>query len=177
VIVTAFEDWRLPDEPFDAVVSANAFHWLDPELRFSKAAAALRPGGVLCIGNAHHVQGGTPGFFEDSQEYYLAYGLSDDPFFQPPPAADAPVMYPELDERPEFGPVRRQRFEIPRQHTTESYVGWLRTDSMVSGLGGAERESFLRDIGRLIDTRHGGSIARNFVYEIVTAPRSAGNGS
>jgi SAM-dependent methyltransferase len=175
VIVTAFEDWPLPDEPFDAVVSANAFHWLDPELRFSKAASALRPGGVLCIGHAHHVQGGTPGFFEDTQEYYLAYGLSDDPFFKPTTAADAPVMYPELDQRPEFGRVRRHRFEIPRQHTTESYVGWLQTDSLISELGEAPRQRFLHDIARLIDTRYDGSVARNFVYEIISAPRAAGN--
>ena len=140
VVVSTFEEWPLPDEPFDAVVSANAFHWLDAELRWSKSASALKARGFLCIGHAHHVRGGTPGFFEDSQEHYVAYGLSDDPFFQPPNAADAPIMYPELDDRPEFGPVSRQRFEIPRQHTTESYVGWLQTDSFISTLANDARQ-------------------------------------
>ena len=41
VETAAFEDWPLPPEPFDAVVVANAFHWLDPDARFSKSARGL----------------------------------------------------------------------------------------------------------------------------------------
>ena len=173
VVVGAFEEWPLPDEPFDAVVSANAFHWLDPEMRFSKSADALKAGGFLTVGHAHHVRGSTPGFFEDSQEYYMKWGLSDDPFFRLTSAADAPLMYPELDERKDFGAVGRQRFEIPRQFTTESYVGWLKTDSLVSSLGDAARRGFLNDIGHLIDYKYHGIILRNFVYEIITAWKAA----
>src|ERR1700680_350180 len=33
VEVAAFEEWPLPAEPFDAVVSATAFHWLDSSAR------------------------------------------------------------------------------------------------------------------------------------------------
>lgn len=172
VLVCTFEDWPLPDEPFNAVVSANAFHWLDRELRFSKSAEALKIGGVLCIGHAHHVCGGTPGFFEDTQQYYIKWGLSHDPFFQPPRPADAPVMYPELDERPEFGPVFRQRFEISRQHTTETYVGWLQTDSLISTLTDGARQGFLGDIAGLIQAKYNGTVSRNFVYEIITAVKS-----
>lgn len=168
VEVSAFEDWPLPDKPFDAVVCASAFHWLDPHVRFVKSARALRPGGSLTIVHAHHVRGGTPGFFEDTQPYYLKWGLSDDPFFQPPAPTDAPVMYPELEAQPGFRSVRRRRFEIPRQLTTESYVGWLRTDSLVLSLDDQARAGFLHDIAALIDGKYNGSAARNFVYEVIT---------
>ncbi|MGV5038538.1 class I SAM-dependent methyltransferase, partial [Streptomyces sp. NRAIS4] len=30
VVTAEFENWPLPKEPFDAVVSATAFHWIDP---------------------------------------------------------------------------------------------------------------------------------------------------
>jgi SAM-dependent methyltransferase len=169
VEVSAFEDWPLPDKPFDAVVCASAFHWLDPDVRFAKSARALRPGGSLTIVHAHHVCGGTPGFFEDTQPYYMKWGLSDDPFFQPPAPADAPVMYPELDTQPGFRSVRRRRREIPRRHTTTSYVGWLRTDSLILSLDDQARAGFLNDIGALIDGKYGGSVARNFVYDVITA--------
>lgn len=172
VETAAFEDWPLPAEPFDSVVVANAFHWLDPEVRFSKSARALKLGGCLIIAHAHHVRGGTPGFFEETQRYYMKWGLSDDPFFRPPAARDAPIMHPELDERPEFGPVRRNRFEIPRQHSAESYVGWLKTDSLIATLDPAAREGFLDDIGALIDTKFHGTVSRNFLYEVITAPRT-----
>src|SRR5207244_3312522 len=47
VIVSDFESWPLPAQPFDAVVSATAFHWIDPTVRVHKSAAALHAGGVL----------------------------------------------------------------------------------------------------------------------------------
>lgn len=169
VEASAFEDWPLPDKPFDAVVCASAFHWLDPHVRFAKSARALRPGGSLTIVHVHHVRGGTPGFFEDAQPYYIKWRLSDDPRFQPPAPADAPAMYSELETRPEFRSVRRRRHEIPQRHTTTSYAGWLRTDSLILGLGHHARAGFLNDIAALIDSRYNGSVTRNFVYEVITA--------
>src|SRR6266536_5249299 len=62
VVVTAFEDWPLPPEPFDVVVAATAFHWIDPAVRVSKVADALRPGGALAVVSTHHVAGGDQGF-------------------------------------------------------------------------------------------------------------------
>jgi len=46
---TTFEAWRGADASFDLVVSAQAFHWVDPAVRYAKAAAALRPGGALAL--------------------------------------------------------------------------------------------------------------------------------
>ena len=171
VETAAFEDWPLPPEPFDAVVVANAFHWLDPDSRFSKSARCLRPGGYLTIGHAHHVRGGTPGFFDESQRYYRKWGLSDDPFFQLPSISEAPIMCPELDGRPEFGVVQRHRFEILRQQDAESYVGWLKTDSLVATLDQDARGAFLSDIANLIETKFKGTVSRNFLYEVISAPR------
>jgi SAM-dependent methyltransferase len=172
VEVSGFEEWLLPTERFDAVVSASAFHWIDPSVRLSKSARALKPGGVLTIVHAHHVAGGTPGFFGDTQPFYRRWGLSDDPFFEPPAPEDAPVMYPELEERPEFGWVQRHRFEIPRRHTTDSYVGWLKTDSLVLSLDLQSRQGFLNDIETLIDTKYDGQVSRNFVYDVIAAVRN-----
>jgi SAM-dependent methyltransferase len=146
VEVGAFEDWELPSHKVDAVVSASAFHWLDPAVRYSKSAESLRPGGCLTILHVHHVRGGTPGFFEDTQPYDVKWGLSDDPFFQPTAPADVPTMYPELDELQEFSSVERRRFEIPIRHSTRSYIGWLRTDSLVNSLDHETRRGFLQDI-------------------------------
>jgi SAM-dependent methyltransferase len=173
VEVSGFEDWPLPAEPFDAVVSATALHWIEPSVRFSKPAQALRPGGVLVVVHSHHVGGGTPGFFADTQPVYVRWGLSDDPFAEPTAPEDAPVMYAELEDRPDFRSVQRHRFEIPRHYTTDSYVGWLKTDSLVASLDPPSRQGFLDDIGALIDTTYGGDVSRNFVYEVIAAARTA----
>jgi SAM-dependent methyltransferase len=46
---TSFEDWELEAKQFNAVLSANAFHWIPPEIRYTKAAAALRDDGFLIL--------------------------------------------------------------------------------------------------------------------------------
>ena len=44
-----FEDVSLPEEAFAAVFAATAFHWLDPEVAWSKAASHLVAGGLLAL--------------------------------------------------------------------------------------------------------------------------------
>jgi ubiquinone/menaquinone biosynthesis C-methylase UbiE len=44
-----FEDALLPREHFNAVFSASAFHWIDPEVSWQKAADVLVPGGTLAL--------------------------------------------------------------------------------------------------------------------------------
>lgn len=47
--VTSFEDFQAADASFDLVISSAAFHWIDPEVRYSKSARLLRPGGWLAL--------------------------------------------------------------------------------------------------------------------------------
>jgi ubiquinone/menaquinone biosynthesis C-methylase UbiE len=44
-----FEDALLPRERFQAVFSASAFHWVDPEVSWQKAADVLVPDGTLAL--------------------------------------------------------------------------------------------------------------------------------
>ena len=169
VEVGTFEDWPIPAPPFDAVVCANAFHWLDPTIRFSKSAHVLRPDGILAIVHPHHVKGGTAGFSSAMQTYYVKWGLSDTPTFEAPDPADLPPMYPELDQLAAFTSVRRHRFEFPVEYSSESYVGLLHTDSLVLGLDASAREGFLSDIRHLIDTHYDGQVSKKYVYEVIAA--------
>ena len=72
----------------------------------------------------------------------------------------------------DLGVGSRQRIEIPMPHTTASYVGWLETDSLINTLEGDARRGFLDDIANLIESRYGGSVVRNFVYEVVIGERA-----
>lgn len=49
VINTTFEDWHLGDRKFDAVLAATSLHWVSPEIRFAKTAAALSENGSLIL--------------------------------------------------------------------------------------------------------------------------------
>jgi SAM-dependent methyltransferase len=49
VVGGRFEDWSGEEGAFDRVVSAQAWHWVDPVAGAAVAARALRPGGALAI--------------------------------------------------------------------------------------------------------------------------------
>ena len=44
-----FEDIALPEDAFAAVFSATAFHWVEPEVGWARAADLLAPGGTLAL--------------------------------------------------------------------------------------------------------------------------------
>jgi ubiquinone/menaquinone biosynthesis C-methylase UbiE len=46
---TSFEDFAAAEASFDLICSGTAFHWVDPEVKFSKPARLLRPGGWLAL--------------------------------------------------------------------------------------------------------------------------------
>ena len=48
-LAVSFEEWLPEEENFDLVISATAFHWIAPEIRYSKAAAVLRDRGSVAI--------------------------------------------------------------------------------------------------------------------------------
>ena len=48
-----FEEWQpRPDERFDLVYAATAWHWIDPAVRYRRAWQLLRPGGHLAFWSA-----------------------------------------------------------------------------------------------------------------------------
>jgi len=49
VELAAFEAWDRAGRTFDAVVSAQTWHWIDPVAGAAKAAETLRPGGRLAV--------------------------------------------------------------------------------------------------------------------------------
>jgi SAM-dependent methyltransferase len=169
VQVSSFEDWVLPPDPFDAVVCATAFHWLDPRIRTAKAARALRPGGALVALYPHYVTGDHVAFVEDSQVCYRKWGLGTDPDWRLPWPSEVPPVYPDIDASSAFEAVQRLRISRTVSYTRDAYVGLLRTDSLILSLSTSAREGFLADMTELIETGYGGIVVRDMLYEVVIA--------
>jgi SAM-dependent methyltransferase len=47
ILHTSFEDWPLERDAFDLLISAQAWHWIPPQIGYAKAAAALKDTGSL----------------------------------------------------------------------------------------------------------------------------------
>ncbi|MFE4105451.1 class I SAM-dependent methyltransferase [Almyronema epifaneia] len=46
---TTFEEWSVDSAGFEAVLAANAFHWIAPDIRHAKSAQALKAQGALIL--------------------------------------------------------------------------------------------------------------------------------
>ncbi len=167
VVHSSFEEWPLPDEPFDLMIVATAFHWLDPAIRLVKSAAALGPTGSLALVGTHHVAGGTPGFVEESQACHERWGEGDPGFRMPLPDEVAPDG--ELDGSPLFGEPATRRYVRDVVYTSEQYRELLNTYSPNRALDDESRTGLLDCLGNLIDSRFGGSIAKSYLWELTVA--------
>lgn len=171
VVTAAFEEWPLPAQPFDLVVAATAFHWLDPTLRIDKVADALRPGGSLATVTTHHIAGGDESFFAEAQDCYIRW----DPATPPegvalPTAASVPTTGEELDRSRRFGLAEFRRYEWDQSYTTSSYLEVLLTYSGHRDMDPDTQTGLLDCIARLIDTRYGGRITKRYLTELRAAP-------
>lgn len=166
VVVSAFEDWPLPDEPFDAVVSATAFHWIDPAVAVVKSADALRPGGVLAVVGTHHVDGGSRAFFADVQECYERFDPATPPGLRPRASSLVPADSGETDRSGRFGPAVFHRYERELPYTTAEYLDLLLSYSNHRALPSARREGLLACIRALADGRYGGRVVKRYLTEL-----------
>jgi SAM-dependent methyltransferase len=167
VVERRFEDYDLPPEPFDLVVSATAFHWVDPKIRVAKSAAALRPGAYLAIIHTHWGVGThRDAFGSRSQFCYERWEPEAEPGFVPPVTADLPATRPELEDSPGFASIEHRLYEQVNRYSTASYLDLLRTFSNIQGLDASAREGLLTCLGQLIDSEFDGKLARSDTREL-----------
>lgn len=169
MVVSAFEDWPLPVEPFDAVVSATAFHWIDPAVRVTRAADALRADGALATIATHHVAGGSVGFFDEVQTCYELWNppTPEDPRLSR--AAEIASSSAELDVSGRFGPAIFRRYEWEMAYSTAEYRDLLLSYSGHIDLEPASQDGLLACIAELIDSRYGGQITKRYLTELRVA--------
>ena len=75
VIRSSFEDAPLSLAAYDAVVSATAYHWVQPPARLEKPAAVLKPHGRLAVIDTNQVASPVDrGYFERVRPIYEKHG-------------------------------------------------------------------------------------------------------
>jgi SAM-dependent methyltransferase len=173
VVTAAFEQWPLPAEPYDAVFAATAYHWLDPTVRVSRSADALRPGGVLATIGTDHIEGGTVDFFADAQGCYERFDPDTPPGLRLQPAAAIARDDAELVGSGRFGPVSFIDHEWDVPYTTGTYLDVLLTYSGHRALPEPARSRLLDCLAALIDGRHGGRIVKRYLARLRLARRTA----
>jgi SAM-dependent methyltransferase len=172
VVTAAFEEWPLPADKFDLVLSATAFHWIDPEVRVVKSADALRRDGVLAVVSTHHVAGGNQEFFDQVQHCYERFMPGTIPGLRMLTAEAVPEDSAEIDGSGRFEKAEFRRYEWEKEYTTAEYLDLLSSYSGHRALAPDARAALYACIAGLIDGL-GGRIAKRYLT-LLTAARVLG---
>jgi len=157
---TRFEDWE-PLAQFDLVLAITAWHWLDPAVAFERAAAALKPRGILAFTETEHVFPlGFDPFFEQIQDSYEAIGVGRLPW-PPPPPQTIPDSRAKIEQSGTFDDIRVIRRVWTEEFTADEHVALMRTASDHRLLEPAPREWLFSEMKRLIEARPGGRVVKH----------------
>ena len=168
VVCADFERWESEPAAFDLVVSAQAFHWIDPATGYPKAHAALRRGGHLALVWNLYPGSDTPVYHALDEDYRACV-----PQLHRKPATRS------LEERVDrtIGEIRAsglfaepavRRYPWMSTYTTADYLRLLRTFSDHLALEPSDLDRLLAAVGATID-RFGGSIDRQQVATLFLA--------
>jgi SAM-dependent methyltransferase len=172
VVESEFEDWA-PPERRQALVSAAAWHWIDPAVRFARAHAALVRGGMLaavwsfpdwerCAAR------------EPLRRAYrsAAPALSADFPMHPDsePSRLAGHWEAEIEAGGLFAEPIVLTFPWCRRYASHEYVGLLQTHQDHILLGDGDRAELLHAVERSI-AGHGGTIELPLITYVCLARR------
>ena len=126
IVNARFEDFDPAGAAFNMVFAAAAWHWIDPEVRYAKAASVLKPGGVLAFTwSAHAFPPGFDPFFTKIQKAYDAIGQSWQGGWPPPPPEQVPDLSEEIERSGYFEDVRVARHVWTTDSRLAGYKGSL----------------------------------------------------
>lgn len=131
-----------PEEQFDLVYCAQAFHWTDPATRWARTAALLRPGGSLALfWNLEQLADAAErdAVAEAAAEYDIRA-------WSEWPESDEVEPDPELAGRPEFAEFRQEIYRWERTLPREDYLTNLSTQSQYRMLEDEDRDELLEQL-------------------------------
>jgi SAM-dependent methyltransferase len=145
-VQAAFEDLP-PDSSYDLVYSAAALHWTNPEGRWARMAALVRPGGVLASFGVP-IQLADPALKEAARAARAPYLGTDGVPSPDGTPADRPMQWPgtELQQSEWFTDVRQSVIERRLTMSAQDYIGQLSTVSAYVMLHPADRDQVFRRI-------------------------------
>lgn len=147
----AFETWK-PKTKFDLIISATAFHWVDPKVKYLKASETLASKGYLAVFSNQHVKK-EEGFFTDVQSLYDRYYLRQTAA-HPTHTTDPPGV--EV-----FHSLIRRVYPWTQTYSSEQCIKLLGPYSDHIALPEENKRLLFEGISNLIQTQYNGQITKH----------------
>ncbi|MEU6553386.1 class I SAM-dependent methyltransferase [Streptomyces sp. NPDC046915] len=180
VEVAAFEAWDPVGRTYDAVVSGQTWHWIDPVAGAAKAVRALRPGGLLAaFWNVFEY----PPDLAEAVTDVCRRVLPEAPFDLRVMTTGALKGYQELftkvadgiREVGGFGEPEQWRFDWERTYSRDAWLDQMPTHGTFTRLPPDRLAELLDGVGAAIDAM-GGSFTMPYATVAVTAERTGADG-
>lgn len=167
VVTGKFEDAELPDNTYDLVYSASAFHWVPEEIGYPKVFRILKPGGAFARFANHPYQAkDNPVLFEEIQKAYAEYYY---PYYKKQPGKlseyteEQAAARAAIADKYGFTDTRYVLFHRIRTLSAAEYRTLISTYSDHITIEESIRERFFEAIEDAIN-RHGGNIS---IYDTI----------
>lgn len=161
--VTRFEDWDAQGARFSLVFAATAWHWLDTEVRFRRAAEVLEPGGYLAFWSATHVfPVGGDSIFDEIQPVYAEIGESGPGEAPRPRPGELPDDGADIEASGLFTVVDVTQFDWETVHDADGYINLLATFSGHIAMQPWQRDRLYSEIRRRLASRSDGRLRRHW---------------
>lgn len=167
VLTGKFEEVDLPENSFDLVFSATAFHWVPERIGYEKVFSLLKPGGTFArFANHPDRDKGNPALSDEIDQLYAEYYY---PFHNRTPeklreyGEQQAAELAGLAGKYGFTDICHALFYRTRSFTAPEYTALLGTYSDHIALEESVRTAFFREIERAIH-RHGGTLT---VYDTI----------
>lgn len=173
IVEADFEAWR-PRERRAALISVQAWHWIDPAIRYQRAHEALLAGGTLVAiwTFPDWRQCSLRGQLSHAYAEAVPQMVADFPMHpDSQPAALAGDWHAEIDGGGWFEGPRVRTFPWVQGYAAAAYTSLLQTHQDHILLAPRRRASLLDAITEVIDA-HGGTFAMPFTTHVCTATRS-----
>jgi SAM-dependent methyltransferase len=164
-----FERWSAGGRSFRLLVSAQAWHWIAPEVRYVRAGEALHPGGALAV-FWNRPDWESCALRDELAEAYeraapdLGAGAGPGPMH---PVAHARREWwgdwsAEIDAAAEFGPPDSRVYRWTEAYTTASYLRVIQTHSDHILLGEVRLQQLLDAVAAVLEA-HGGGLRLDYL--------------
>lgn len=170
VINSSFEDWSPQQSSFDLIFAANAWHWLDPTVKWAKAFELLAPTGHLATFAANHAfPADADPFFHRIQQAYDEIGEGVDGPWPPPPPEQLPDPTPDFERSGHFVVDTVRTYVWEQQYDADAYIALLNTFSGHIAMSDQQREHLFGRVRELLSERPDGQLTRHWVSRLVVA--------
>jgi len=160
--VTSFEEWT-PSKKYDLLISATAFHWINPAERYRLAYQVIKDDGWIALFWNKHPTPYT-GFFAEVQKVYNDIVPEwRNPNESPTTEEWIHEHIQEIEESDLFGDVLVKKYPFTVKFTSKDYVKLLNTFSDHRSLEKKQQQRLYAGIEELIDNEYGGYVDRPYL--------------